>query len=66
MAMTRAGLPTVLDCGHAPRPTFYGAGNRVTVGNRQIVMTGEEVISRPREYAGRSQGVSLVRRRHAA
>lgn len=49
MAMTTADLPARLDCGHAPQPTFYSAGNKVTImerngTTRQITTTGEEVM----------------------
>jgi hypothetical protein len=43
-AMVRADLPAVVDCGHAPAPTFYRAGSRVTVGAEVITMTGAEIM----------------------
>lgn len=33
-----------LSCGHAPAPTFYTAGSVVTVGNRPVTMTGDEIL----------------------
>lgn len=36
-----------LDCGHEPRPedvTYYTAGTVLTVGDRQVTMTGAEVM----------------------
>ena len=40
-------VPTVLDCGHAPRPEdvkYYSPGSYVTVGAERIRMTGDEVM----------------------
>lgn len=37
-------MTDTLSCGHDPQPTYYTAGTVLTVGGRQVTMTGTEVM----------------------